>query len=211
MRRTTFSLAALAFVAIAPVASAQGNQSIMSRFTLDVATGTTTVDASDDLAKTKMGIGYGLQLGFDVMPALKIVAGWDAAKIDIDEEGAEGDFGLSQFDIGARYSFMNVSPKFRPYLQASVTPRSFASDLENPETGETAELTFSGMGYSFGGGLDYVLSPKLAIMGGLTYTTGSFDKVELDGEEADLEGDEAIDANGMRVRVGLSWRPFQGR
>ena len=209
MRRTTFSLAALAFVAIAPVASAQGNQSIMSKFTLDVATGTTTVDASDDLAKTKMGIGYGLQLGFDVTPALKLVAGWDAAKVDIDEEEAEGDFGLAQFDIGARYSFLNVSPKFQPYLQASVTPRSFGADIPDGEGGEN-EYIFSGIGYSFGGGLNYSLSPKLAIMGGLTYTMGKFDTLEIDGNEVDLDGEE-VDANGMRVRVGLSFRPFQGR
>lgn len=205
MRRTTFSLAALAFVAIAPVASAQGTQSAASKLTFGINSGTTTIDASDDIAKTKMGIGYGVSAGYDIMPALRLTAGVDMAKVDIDEEGATGDIGLTQLDFGARYSFLNVSPKFTPFLNASLTRRSFGADMPLGE--EEVEVVFSGMGYTFGGGADYTLSPKLAITGGIKYTMGSFGKVEVDGESEDL--DEDIDANGMRVNVGLTWRPFR--
>ena len=206
MRRTTFSLAALAFVAIAPVASAQGTQTAASKLTFGINSGTTTIDAGEDLVKTKMGIGYGISAGYDILPALRLTAGVDLAKVDIDEEGAEGDFGLRQMDFGARYSFLNVSPRFTPFLNASATHRSLGADMPDGEGGEV-EVIFSGMGYTFGGGADYTLSPKLAITGGLKYTMGSFGKVEVDGESEDL--DEKADANGMRINVGLTWRPFR--
>ena len=207
MRRTTFSLAALAFVAIAPVASAQGTQSAASKLTFGITSGTASIDASDDIAKTKMGIGYGISAGYDVLPALRLTAGVDMAKVDIDEEGATGDIGLTQLDFGARYSFLNVSQKFTPFVNASLTRRSFGADMPIGEGGEELEVIFSGMGYTLGGGADYTLNPKLSLMGNVKYTLGSFSKVEVDGESEDL--DENIDANGMRINVGLTWRPFR--
>ena len=203
MRRSTFSLAALAFVAIAPVAVAQ-NATTGSKITIGLNSGTTSVDA--DEIETKQGIGYGLNLGYDVMPALRITAGVDMAKIDL--EDGSGDFGLTQFDIGARYSFLQVSPKFQPFVLGSLTQRSMAADVDLG-TGDEQELVISGLGYSLGGGVDYAFSSKVSFNGTVKYTMGKFSKAEVDGEEADEFGD--IDANGMRLMLGVTFRPFQGR
>ena len=207
MRRTTFALAALAFVAAAPVAYAQA-ASPMSKLTVDVhANGNSLSPEDGDRAN---GAGFGFGLGYDVMPALRISASMDMSKIDVTDEeaGIEGNFGLAQFDIGARYSFLSSARRWTPFLNAAISPRSMAADVEDPDSGEEVEMSFSGTGYSLGGGVDYTLSPKLAFTSSLTYTMGKFDTMEIDGQE--FEGGE-LKTNGTRVNLGLTWRPFQGR
>lgn len=202
MRRTTLSLAALAFVAFAPAAFAQ-NASAASKLTFGVNSGSTSIDADEEGFETKSGIGYGLSVGYDLLPALRITAGADLAKIDL--KSGDGDFGLTQLDLGARYSFLNVSQKFTPFMLGSLTNRTMAADVDMG-AGEQ-ELAISGLGYSVGGGVDYGFSPKLAFTGAVKYTMGSFSKAEVDGEDA--EGFEDIDASGMRLQLGLTWRPFR--
>lgn len=206
MRRTTLSLAALAFVAFAPAAFAQA-ASPMSKITVDLHANGASL--SPEEGDRQNGAGFGLGLGYDVMPALRLTASMDLSKIDVSDEeiGLEGNFGLTQIDIGARYSFLSAARKWTPFLNAAFSPRTLAADVEDPDSGEEVEVKFSGNAFSFGGGFDYTMSPKLAFTTNLTYTMGSFDTMEVDGEE--MESSDSPNTNGTRINVGLTWRPFR--
>ena len=204
MRRISLSLAALALAAIAPAAHAQKAASPMSRVTVDLHANGSSVTPKD--ADTKSGGGAGVGLGYDVIPALRIVANVDLAKIDVTDEaaGIDGNFALRQIDLGARYSFMAQARRWTPFLQASVTPRHMGADVDDG-SGNTVKVEMSGTAFSFGGGVDYAFSPRTSFGAGLHYTVGSFDKFKVDGQDA--QGDK-IDANGARLNVGVTWRPF---
>ena len=199
MRRITFSVAALAFVALAPMASAQNT----SKLTFDLRAGMASNqigDGDEELAKLKSGASFGAGIGYDLTPAFRMGLGLDVAKLPIDEEGAEGDFGLRTIELSGRYSFIAQSRRWTPFVSAHVAQRNVGADVEG-----FGEIEGSGIGYGIGGGVDYAFSPKMSLSTSAGYTMGKFGSWKLDGE--DVDGDD-LDGNGFRVNVGVAFRPF---
>lgn len=202
MRRINLAVAALAIAAVAPVASAQSTN---SKITFDVHAGMVSSqlgDGEDELAKTKSGMNIGLTAGYDFSPALRFTLGYDRGTVGIDEEGASSDdnFGISSIDLGARYSFVSSARRWTPFLGAAVSRRMAASDVEG-----LGDLEANGIGFNFGGGVDYAFSPKMSLSGSAAYTMGKLGNWTVDGDDVDAPD---LDANGYKVNVGLTFRPF---
>ena len=201
MRRISLSLATLAFAAIAPIAGAQ-SASTGSKLTLDLRAGMASgmIDDNDTGLKTKGGADYGVSLGYDVTPAIRLGLGLGLSKQPLDVTGVTGDVGVSQFDLGARYSFVSAQRRWTPFLSAAVSPRALSFEEDGGSKYEA-----SGTGFSVGAGMDYAFSPKIAFQGTLGYVTGKFGDWKVDGDKVDAP---KIDANGMHVNFGVSFRPF---
>jgi hypothetical protein len=207
------SIALAAAVLIAGTASAQATggavRSSTSKLFLGAALNGSSIKFEGDGSETRTGGGISLQLGYGFTPKFALFV--EAAGGPIEpEEGDDGSYTLGHFDIGARYHFSNPSRKLAPYLEAALTGRSLmATDVDfdgDPGTAPS-EVTFSGAGFSFGGGLLYFFNPKWAFNGGLKWTTGEFSTIKVDN--VSVTGFEA-DATSARVNLGITWFPKGG-
>lgn len=155
----------------------------------------------EDSDENDTGGGLSLHLGYGFSQSFQLFAQASAASIE--SEGFEDDqFALAHFDVGGRFSFGNTSTPIRPYVQAAFSGRAASFDL-----GADGTLDVRGSGLTAGGGLEYFVTPSLAIEGGLSFTFGEFNEGRLDdGDWVDLE-DAAFEMNTTRFDVGVSWHP----
>jgi opacity protein-like surface antigen len=161
---------------------------------------------ADDLSEdSESGGGLGLQLGYGFTSQLALVLDGTAALIESNGEEAT----VGHFDIALRYAFTGQTRRVVPFLELGYSGLAVAQDdavLEGvPGTGD---LTITGSGYTLGGGLQYYVSPKLALGVGLKWTSGEFDRAEFAGEEIE---DLGIDATSTRINLGITWYPMAGR
>ena len=201
MRRINFAVAALAFAAVAPVASAQSTN---SKITLGVHAGMISNElgsGDEEIAKTKSGANFGVLAGYDFTPAVRFTLGVDRGSIGIDEDGSDDNFALTTIDLGARYSFVSSARRITPFVNAGVSRRMLSTEIEG-----LGDLSANGIGFNLGAGVDYAFSPKMSLGGSFGYTMGKLGNWELDGESSDEDID--VDANGYKVNVGLTFRPF---
>ena len=200
MSRIKFSLAAIALVAMSTAAQAQTPAT--KKLTLDLHAGmaSASLGSGDSEIKTKSGANFGAGIGYDVTPAFRLGLGIDLAKLPLDEEGFDGDIGLTSFDLNGRYSFMNTARRWTPFLSAGVASRAIGADIDG-----VGDYEASGIGFNLGGGVDYAFSPKMALTTAAGYTMGKFGDQKLDGDK--IEGDD-LDGNGFKVNVGLTFRLF---
>jgi hypothetical protein len=199
----TITVRALAVAAVlagtlsTPVLAQRSNT---SGFNLGVYLSPTAAEVEDaDEADT--GIGISLHLGYGFGEHFQVFA--RGAGANIESEGFVNDeFVLAHFDLGGRYSFATSASAVRPYLQAAFSGRAASFDLGNEGT-----LEVRGSGLTGGGGLEYFLSPSLAVEGGLSFTFGEFNEGRLDdGDWEDLD-DAAFEINTTRLDIGISWHP----
>jgi hypothetical protein len=62
--------------------------------------------------------------------------------------------------------------------------------------------------FGVGGGLEHVLSPTLAVDGGLAVAFGRFNHSDIAGESSSL----AVNGTtSIRLRIGMTWRPAPRR
>lgn len=155
----------------------------------------------EDSDENDTGGGLSLHLGYGFSQSFQLFARASASAIE--SEGFEDDqFALAHFDVGGRFSFGSTAIALRPYVQAAFSGRAASFDL-----GSEGQLDVRGSGLSAGGGLEYFVSPSLAIEGGLSFTFGEFNEGRLDeGEWLDLD-DAAFEMNTTRVDLGISWHP----
>jgi hypothetical protein len=155
----------------------------------------------EDSDENDTGGGVSLHLGYGFSQSFQLFA--RAAASAIESEGfADDQFALAHFDVGGRFSFGSTATAVRPYVQAAFSGRAASFDL-----GSEGTLDVRGSGLSAGGGLEYFLSPSLAIEGGLSFTFGEFNEGRLDdGDWVDLE-ETAFEMNTTRFDVGISWHP----
>lgn len=161
---------------------------------------------ADDLGdESETGGGLGLQLGYGFTSQLALVLDATGALIGSDDEEAT----LGHFDIALRYAFTGQSRRVVPFLElgySGVAVRQDDAALEGvPGTGE---LTLTGAGFTLGGGIQYYVSPKVALGVGLKWTTGELDTAEFEGEKIEGLG---IDATSTRLNLGVTWYPMAGR
>jgi opacity protein-like surface antigen len=163
-------------------------------------------DESDTDNTTESGAGLGVQAGWGFTPRWALFV--DAAGASIDAEEGD-DYSLAHFDVGLRFHFVSATRALVPYLDAAFTGR--AAEQKNVTLddgtpgGTTGTLSFSGSGFSLGGGLQYFFSPKLSLNAGLRWTTGAFDSAKFqDVQVNDLD----FDASSTRVNLGVVWYPM---
>ena len=70
--------------------------------------------------------------------------------------------------------------------------------------GTEYDMRLSGGMFGVGGGVERVITPTLAVDGGLSLGFGRFSQSEIDGESGPL----AVNGTtSIRLRVGMTWRP----
>ena len=153
---------------------------------------------------TAMGGGLGIMAGYEVNKAVTAFVSLDLAKQNSSVSWMQGSFGLVHAEVGIRANLSQSNPQTVPYLMAALGRRAIGSRINDLADDETYDVAFTGTMVSFGGGLQYLLSPKLALDGGVELGIGSFDHYEWDG---DL-GTQSVNAStSIRVRAGFVWRP----
>jgi Outer membrane protein beta-barrel domain len=155
--------------------------------------------------KTSSGLGGGVEVGYMITPRLTVYAGYDIIKQALDVTGLEGDFGLKDLEAGARMSLPVRNSRMLPYVGGWIGRRSLTSTLENFDTGEEADYSLSGLAAGLSGGLQYFVSPKLSLDGGLSLGLGKFGNEKIDGRNTDAPPVKS--STTTRVMFGASWRP----
>ena len=153
---------------------------------------------------TSLGGGIGLMAGYEINRAVTLFGSLDVAKQNSSAFWMQGSFGLVHAELGVRAKISQSNPQQVPYVMAAIGRRSLGARIFDLDDGETYDLSFSGMMLSFGGGLQYALSPKFSLDGGLELGVGTFDHVDSDG---DLGTVSANTSTSIRVRAGVIWRP----
>ena len=167
--------------------------------------GTSVGDAELGDLKTSAGLGGGVRVGYMVSPRLMAYAGFDMAKQAINDADFSGDFGLTHLEAGARLSFPVRGSKAMPYVGVWAGRRSLSTTVDVVQTGGQADLSFSGLAAGVSGGMQYFLSPRLALDGGLSVGVGKMGNVKLAGQGRSLPA--AGNTTTARLQFGANWYP----
>ena len=161
--------------------------------------------SGDDLTEdTETGGGLALQLGYGFTPKLALLLDVTGAALDFDGD----EVGFAHVDLLLRYAFTSPTRRLVPFVEGGLTGRGLAQDDADLGTGVAGDVSLTGGGVSFGGGLQYYATPKVALGVGLKWTVGEFDRVKVDN--VTVEGFD-IDATSTRFNIGISWYPMTGR
>lgn len=137
---------------------------------------------------TESGGGLGLKLGYNFNTNWGIYIGFDAVRMEPDNEG---DYLLGQLDLGIQATFRSETDRFRPYAKAALMGLSAQDD----------DLEINGGGFAFGaGGLIY-LTDNLAF--DLSYTHAWVDLTEVKIGSETFEIDDS--ATTGRFLLGLTY------
>jgi len=200
-RKTTASKPA----AKAPATKERANKWVFGAHTIATpGVSITGPDFDEWPVSTTMGGGLGIMAGYELNRAVTAFASLDLAKQNSGVNWMEGSFGLVHAELGVRANLSQNNPQSVPYLMAAVGRRAIGSRITDLEDDEVYDVSFSGTMFSFGGGLQYMLSPKLALDGGVELGLGTFDHYEADG---DIGTVNANTSTSIRVRAGFVWRP----
>ena len=168
--------------------------------------GTTVSDGvqEGDL-RTNAGLGAGVQVGYLITPRLSAYAGLELAKQGSDVTGVDGNFGLTHLEAGAHLSLPVRGSKMTPYLGAWVGRRSLSTTLVDVLTGERMPLSVSGIAAGVSGGMQYFVSPKLALDGALSLGIGKMGHLKANGNQGDIPGIK--NTTTTRLQFGANWYP----
>jgi outer membrane protein W len=158
--------------------------------------------------ETETGFGGGITAGYGFSENLGLYLTLDGANMnygDADEDTDGDTYTLGQLDLGLRYTFGNTASALRPYLNAGVSGVTIVDEIEVGS--EATDIAYTGPAGTFGAGIQYFISPSLAIDGGIQASIGKFTKFKVDGDEVDFDGDEDPSFTATRVQVGLTWHP----
>ena len=199
-----------ATVGFAGSAQSQQQRPVMpsSRWVLNghssAALGTSVGDAFGSI-DTHSGLGAGIEAGYLITPRLLAYAGVDIVKQGINEVGLDGDFGLTHIEAGARMSFPIAGSKLLPYVGGWVGRRSLTTTVDDFETGSSSDLSLSGLAAGASGGVQFFVSPSLALDGGVSLGVGKMGNVKVDGRKEDWGTPD--NTTTTRLRFGANWYP----
>ena len=117
--------------------------------------------------------------------------------------GVDGNFGLTHLEAGAHLSFPVRGSKALPYVGAWVARRKLSTTLVNLLTGQEAPLSVWGLGGGVTGGMQYFLSPKLALDGGISVGIGKMGHMKANGNQGDIPNIQ--NTTTTRLQFGANW------
>jgi hypothetical protein len=141
------------------------------------------------------GSGGDLTVGYGFSDRWSLYGQGSAASINAQGGGT---YTLAHFDVGARLHFRTGPNTVVPFLQFGLAGRSVAQNLSG------ATVTGSGGGVSAGAGFNAHFTPAVALSAAATWTFGSFNQFEVDGQPID---GGTINATSARINIGLVWFP----
>ena len=189
----------------APVAKERTNKWVLGVHTIATpGVSITGPDFNEWPVSTTMGGGLGIMAGYEFSKAITGFASMDLAKQNSGVNWMRGSFGLVHAELGVRANLTQNNTQSVPYLTAAVGRRAIGSRITDLDEDAVYDVAFSGAMFSFGGGLQYKMSPKMALDGGVELGVGTFDHYEADG---DIGTVSANASTSIRVRAGFVWRP----
>lgn len=126
---------------------------------------------------SRTAAGVGVTLGYGVSDALTLFTRGNYA------------YGSTSVDVGARYSFGGASGTLRPYVEGAFTGMGALRD----------GARFSGTALTGGAGVEYFLSPGLAVDAGISYSRGEWERA--------IEHGAGTALGVSRLNLGVRWRP----
>ena len=178
-----------------------------SNFFLGLSLNGSSIMFDDESDEVESGGGLSAQIGWGFTPnfALYLDASGAAIRTDI------GDVGLGHVELGGRWHFVSATRALVPFLEVGYAARAivqedmfYYDDFGNALSGDFSLL---GSGIAFGGGLQYHVSPTMALGASLKWTVGDFTTVKLDNVSVDgLD----ISATTARLNLGFTWYPVTG-
>ena len=190
--------------ASAPKAKERTNKWVFGAHTIAAPGVSVTGPDIDGTFGTGLGGGLGIIAGYELNKAITGYALLDVARQGSGVNWMSGSFGLVHAEIGVRANLSQNNPQMRPYLQAGLGKRSLGARVTDFEDDEVHDMSLSGNMLSFGGGLQYVLSPKVSLDGGVSMAIGNFNQWEDDG---DLGTIQVNSSTSIRLKAGVVWRP----
>jgi hypothetical protein len=161
-------------------------------------------DIDDGPFKTNFGPGGGVMIGYGFNRTFSGYASVDVAKQSASDPDIGGSFGLRHIELGARANLPYGSRTTVPYLTASYGRRSLGARVTDDFEGTEYDMRLSGGMFGVGGGVEHVISPTLAVDGGLSLGFGSFSHADIDG----ASGPFAVNGTtSVRLKIGMTWRP----
>ncbi len=158
-------------------------------------------DFDDEGDETDSGGGLGLQVGYGFSPLVTVYLAANGSGMKNDSDDA---YTLSHVDLGVRFNF-GAGRRTVPYANLAFGYR--AARVEVGRRG--SEIEYSGGGLTLGGGVQYFLSPALALDGGLQVTLGTFTDVRVNNVIVEDRLD--VESASVRLGFGLSWFPMRPR
>lgn len=198
-RTTTLSKPA----AKAPAPKARTNQWVFGAHTLAAPGVTVTGPDVDGSWGTGLGGGLGVMVGYDLNKAVTAFASLDVARQGSGVDYMSGSFGLVHAEIGVRAALSRSNPQMVPYLLAAIGRRAVGATVTDFEDGEVYDMSLSGGMLTFGGGLEYKLSRKVSLDGGIEFGIGTFSHVD----DGDVYTINVNSSTSTRLRAGVVWRP----
>ena len=165
-----------------------------------------TIEDSDT---SESGLGVGLRLGWGATKNFTLFVGIDSSSIETSDPAITGGtYGLMQAAIGGLYNF-RAGKKAMPYLEAGLATRRISSQVSLDDGTGTlieGEAETMGMGFMFGGGLNYFLARTLALNVSVSMVTGHFDDLKIN--DARVPNSD-FNAGSARAILGLTWYPIR--
>ena len=164
--------------------------------------------SSDGLRdEDQSGGGFSAQVGWGFTRLFTLLAGASGAVLNPDDNEAV----LVHFDLLGRFSFTNPGRAWVPFVETGISARIAGQDdavVEVEDEPQTVDLEMSGGGLTFGGGLQYHVTPAIALGASVRWTVGEFSTVKFNNDERD---GFKMDATTTRLNLGITWRPMRPR
>lgn len=148
---------------------------------------------TEDDDEVESGPGLALALGWGVNRTLTLYV--EAAGANVAMAGFDDTYTLAHVDLGARMHFGQSTSSARPYLAVAYSGRAAVMDVLGHD------LTMSGTGLTFGGGVLLFASRRAAVDLGVRWTVSTFTEVEYRGDRESLD----LEATSARLNVGVAW------
>jgi hypothetical protein len=146
-------------------------------------------------SETENGGGLAAFLGYNFSPSLGVFLHAAGANIDSDD----GDYTLAHFELTGRYTFANPTSAAIPYVEIGYAGVAVADS----DGGE--DVSLSGNGITFAGGLHYFLNPRFALDGNLRAMKGEFTTLKIGSQS--FSDDDGIGTTTARLNLGVAFYP----
>lgn len=152
------------------------------------------------------GHGGGLRLGYGISDRFTMYLGIEAAgmkgELAFEEFAAGDEFNVAFIELGGRYHF-RPQERLVPFADASLAIMGVA--YEKDQTTNGSDVTYGGLGGSFGGGVMYFVTPKFAVEGAASFVPGNLWDRSVGSQDNSVD----IGMASVRMTVGVSFYPFR--
>lgn len=154
----------------------------------------------EDSYVTESGRGGSVHVGHGIDESLSMFLRVNAASIGSHDAPVQS-FTMAHADFGFRYSFRDRSENLRPFVQGALSGRAVSMDLGD------GMVDARGPGFSAAVGVEYFVSPHLALEAALSYSYGKFTEGRVNGGDWREFRGNSFGATSARADLGVSWHP----